>query len=189
MGRIPLDPRKPDLETVREVFFERLRCDRGWNQLNPIGQDFEPYVECAGNFDSQPFTCLVHKVFWQLLIEGIVAPGIDSGNLNLPWFHVTDYGRQVVESGPGNPHDSTGYLKRLSEQVAQPDLTVLAYLTEGLHAFRRGNTVSATVMLGIAAERVFLLLCETLHAALQSPGEKQKFVKRLANFAMKPKLD
>lgn len=189
MGRIPLDPRNPDLETIRQVFLERLRREPNWQSLDPTGEGFAPYVECAGSFDARAFTLAAHKVFWQLLIEGIVAPGKDSSNLNLPWFHVTDYGKQVLASGPGHPHDPTGYLRRLADKVPELDSTVRAYLTESLDAFRRGSCIAATVMLGIAAERVFLLLCEALRAALKSHAEKQKFGKLLERFPMKPKLD
>lgn len=116
MARIPLDCRNPDLGAIRQVFLERLRCDPDWKQLNATGQDFEPYVECAGGFDPGAFRFAAHKVFWQLLLEGILALGIDSSNLNLPWFHVTEYGRKVLATGPGNPHDQTGYLKRLADR-------------------------------------------------------------------------
>jgi hypothetical protein len=44
-------------------------------------------------------------------------------------------------------------------------------------------------MLGIAAERVFLLLCELLEQALTSPQESKNFADVLKRFAMKPKLD
>ena len=82
----------------------------------------------------------------------------------------------------------TGYLRRLSEKVPQADATVLAYLTESLHSFRHGDRVASTVMLGIAAERVFLMLCESLAAALASPAEQKEFAKLLGRFAMNPKL-
>ena len=69
------------------------------------------------------------------------------------------------------------------------DPTVLAYLTEALETFRKGNVVASTVMLGIAAERVFLLLCDSLHNALADVGEKAVFDKLLSRFPMKPKVD
>jgi hypothetical protein len=128
-------------------------------------------------------------VFWQLVIEGILAPGMDSSNLNLPWFHVTKYGKDVIQSGTANPHDPTGYLKRLKEKIQSPDPTVIAYLEESLATFRRGNRVASTVMLGIAAERVFLLLCDSLTSALADPNEHKAFAKILGRFPMKPKLD
>jgi hypothetical protein len=62
-------------------------------------------------------------------------------------------------------------------------------LAESLETLRKGNLVASTVMLGIAAERVFLLLCESLETALANPAEKVAFAKLLARFVMKPKLD
>lgn len=128
------------------------------------------------------------EVFWNLVFEGVLAIGKNSSNLNLPWFHVTRYGHEVLRAGPANPHDSTGYLKQLFEKVPQADPSVVAYLSESLNAFRHGNRVAATVMLGIAAERVFLLLCDSLAAALADPAEQKDFEKVLGRFAINPKL-
>lgn len=44
-------------------------------------------------------------------------------------------------------------------------------------------------MLGIAAERIFLLLCDSLAGALSNANEKTAFGKLLDRFPMKPKLD
>jgi hypothetical protein len=112
------------------------------------------------------------EVFWKLVFEGVLALGMNSSNLHLPWFHVTRYGQEVLKAGPANPHDSNGYLRRLSEKVPQADPTVLAYLSESLNTFRHGDRIAATVMLGIAAERIFLMLCESLAAALADPAEE-----------------
>ena len=70
------------------------------------------------------------EVFWQLLIEGVVAPGMNSSNQNLPWFHVTDYGKKVLAAEAGHPHDEIGYLARVQTRVPKPDATVVAYLSE-----------------------------------------------------------
>ena len=114
---------------------------------------------------------------------------MDSSNLKLPWFHITKHGRDVLSSTEPQPYDPTGYLARLRERVASPDATVMAYLAESLETFRKGNRIASAVMLGIAAERVFLLLCDSLAAALSTPGEKSAFAKLLDRFPMKPKLD
>lgn len=61
-----------------------------------------------------------------------------------------------------------------------------AYLAESLETFRKGNCVPSTVMLCIAAERVFLLLCDSLAGALSNASEKAAFTKLLGRFPMKP---
>lgn len=113
---------------------------------------------------------------------------MNASNLNLPFFHVTRYGREVLKAGPANPHDPTGYFGRLSEKVPRSDPTVLAYLTESMNSFLHGDRVASTVMLGIAAERVFLLLCESLASALADPAEQKDLGRILGRFAMNPKL-
>ena len=61
-------------------------------------------------------------------------------------------------------------------------------MIESVNSFRHGDRVASTVMLGIAAERVFLLLCEALAAALSSPAEQKVLGKLLSSFPMNPKL-
>ena len=123
------------------------------------------------------------------MVERILAPGLNAQNPNLPWFHVTRYGRQVLNAAEYQPHDPTGYLSRLRDRVEKPDATVVVYLSEALEAFRRGTLVASMVMLGVAAERVFDLLCGSMEVALADPAEKQRFSKLLRGFHIKPRLD
>ncbi len=184
------DSAHPDWSAVRRIFFDWLRSDPKANQLNTTGDAYQRFVEYANN-NRQPQVLAFHvtEVFWQLLIEGIVAPGMNSSNQNLPWFHVTEYGKKVLAEEAGHPHDEAGYLARVRTRVPQPDPTVLAYLTEALTTFRRGTPVASTVMLGIAAERVFLMVCDSLLAALRDPGEQATLGGILQRFPMRPKLD
>jgi hypothetical protein len=189
MGKTLFNSLDPDPEAARQVIFDRLRAHKDWAQLEPDGQYYSNFVEYQGPPDPELFAFFVQEVFWQLVVEGILAPGVDRFNPNLPWFHVTKYGKQVVEERAANPHDPTDYLVRVQQRVVNPDATVLAYLSESLFSLRRGNLIASTVMLGIAAERVFLLLCESLAQALASPKEIKSFADVLKRFAMKPKLD
>jgi len=156
-GRIPFDARTPDLDAVRQIVVERLRRDTEWNHLDTSGDGFARYVEYAAQNETERqngrhlLVFLAQEVFWQLLVEGILAPGMDASNLNLPRFHITKYGRDVLASSEPQPYDPTGYLARLRERVPTPDPTVTAYLAESLETFRKGNLVACTVMLGIAA--------------------------------------
>ena len=45
------------------------------------------------------------------------------------------------------------------------------------------------VLLGVAAERVFILLCEAMTDALQSPREQQKLADAMKRLSMKPRLE
>jgi hypothetical protein len=110
MTRIPFSPNNPDLEAVQQIIFSRLRAEPNWNQLDHNGTGYAPYVQYAGS-EWEGRNALIfaaQEVFWQLIIEGILSPGINSNNLNLPWFHITRYGAEVLKAGPANPHDQTG---------------------------------------------------------------------------------
>lgn len=132
---------------------------------------------------------MANEVFWLLVGEGILCPGMDYHNPDLPWFHITTYGHTVLASPEPQPYDPAGYMTGLRARIASPDPTVMAYVAESLETFRKGNLVASTVMLGIAAERVFLLLCDSLETALANASEKAAFTKLLGRFSMKPKLD
>ena len=188
-SKIPFNPAEPDIEAVREIVFARLRQQQKWQQLDTTGEGFEEYVEYVGTPNRGVLAFQAQEVFWQLVIEQILSPGMNSSNMNLPWFHRTKYGEKVISEQTPTPHDPTGYLRRINENSAKPDDTVLAYLSESLLSFRRGNLVASTVMLGIAAERVFLLVCQSMLNALGSDTEKRKLENILKRFPMKPKLD
>jgi hypothetical protein len=78
-GKIPFNHNNPDLETVRQIVFERLRRDRDWHQLDRTGEGFAPYVKYAGQNEmdwrggSQRLVFWVEEIFWQLVVEGILA--------------------------------------------------------------------------------------------------------------------
>ena len=179
------------IDVVRQVFLTRLRATPGFDQLqmNIFGGVFEPYVQFASHSDEQGFKRLMLDVFWALTVEGIIAPGSKKGQLDLPFFHLTNHGQRMFAEPDYQPHDPREYLRQLGQSVPNPDVTVLAYLQQALHSYAKGLFVSSTMMLGIAAERVFILLCESLLASLQDPTETSAFQKILERNAMKPKLD
>jgi hypothetical protein len=191
-NRIPFDLANPDLGLVRQVLFNRLRAEPQWTQLNLKDEKFDAYVEFVGppsGNHSERFRLLAHEVFWQLIADGIIAPGSDLLNANLPNFRVTRYGRRVLEHGEYQPYDSSGYLQRLRARIPNADDTVIAYVQEALDTFRRRSLVASVVMLGVAAERVFVLLCGSMLKALENPKEEQNFRAEMTRQPMKPKLD
>ena len=176
------------MRLLRLAVFERFRLDQGWKQLPNDANEFDSLIE----FQHQQRPMLLfhlREIMWQLSCEGVIAPGFNSSNLAWPWFHLTAHGRSVVDSNGPNPFDPEGYVDYVARKVPNPDATVLAYLLESLNSHRHGNLAASAVMLGIAAERVFLLVCESLLTSMADAKEKAAFEKILARFAMKPKLD
>ena len=187
----PYDISKPSDEVARQILLDWLRDHPSANQITYDGRQYAQYVEFVGCADFDELASQVAAAFWALLIEGIVVPGkgAQPSELNLPWFRVTLHGKKVLASGAGHPHDPAGYLAQIRRRVPSPDGTIMAYLAESLETFKRGSDVASMVMLGIAAERVFLLLCESVKTALVSSTEIGDFTKILGRHPMKPKLD
>lgn len=187
---IPFDPNAANIDTVRQVVFERLRRERqSWNHFDGTGDGFQEYATLNGPNAQRVLQFHVQQIYVELLVQGLIAPGSDPSNTKLPFFHITDYGAAVLDAVPVNPYFSLKYLSTLREQLPGADATVLAYLNESLETFARGNHIAATVMLGIAAERVFLLLCAALLAGIQDAAEKKKSQQLLDKRPMKPKFD
>jgi hypothetical protein len=122
----------------------------------------------------------LYDIFWELLIQGILAPGFNSSNVNLPFIHVTEYGMKCIEANSILPHDPDGYMKRLEDIVEHTmDNTVLTYVREGLFTFLSGYYLAATVMLGVASEQCIDLLINAYANAISNVSQKSAFEKKI----------
>jgi hypothetical protein len=178
------------LEIVRGFVLEMLRTQK-WEQMPRDTSMFRQMVEFVGN-DSlarKKFLNLVNEVIWELIIQRVLNPGIDTGNPDLPFFRITDYGRKVLEAKEFLPYDPTNYLNKYSEIVTSPDSVAFAYLKESLRCFNSGSYLASVMMLGISSERVFLGLCEVLLDALTDIMEKKRFESILNGISMIAKFD
>ncbi len=192
LGKIQFDADATDgLEVTRAIVLERLRKESHWNQYDITGEGFDKYVDYVGDKRRARERLILgaQEILWELMIQGVITPGLNVQNPNLPWFRLTEYGGKVVATGEYLPHDPTGYLARLHAEIKNIDATVEAYLKESLNCFERGNYIASVVMLGISSERVFLQLCTEVLNAIQDAREKEKFNKILKQNAIKPKLD
>lgn len=105
------------------------------------------------------------EVFWDLFREGVITIGLDDSNREFPFFRLTTLGKRIVHGENSYfIHDVSSYEKRILNVVPKIDPVTLLYLKEALQAFRSGCILSATVMLGVAAEHTFLLLIEKIEA-------------------------
>lgn len=178
------------LEIVRGLVLNKLRTGE-WSQFPRSTEYFNDKVEFTGNTSiaRRRFLVLVHEVLWELIIQRVITPGSDSANPELPFFRVTDYGEKVLAGGEFIPHDPTSYLERYKEIVGNFDTVAFKYLKESLRNFNSGSYLSATMMLGIASERVFLVLCNIMLESITSTKENKKFVDILNRTSMIAKFD
>ena len=130
--------------------------------------------------DYKPHDALViREIIWELLIQGILAPGFNSSNLNFPFIHVTEYGKRCLEVNTVLPHDPDRYMERLQQQIAQPiDDILQTYVRESLLTFLAGRYLASAVMLGVASERCVDMLIDTYVNALNDACQKTAFEKK-----------
>jgi len=131
----------------------------------------------------------IREVIWELIIQGILTPGYNDNNPNLPFLRLTDWGRQCVDAEQVVPYDRDGYLSRLHEKC--PDLERLAedYITEALECFRRGCLRAAPVMLGVASEHIVLRLMDGFHDSIEDQNRKTVYAKRMQDLSIKRRFD
>ena len=105
------------------------------------------------------------ELFWDLFRQGIITLGLDDNNREFPFFRLTRSGQRAAKGGIAYFfHDVASYESAVRREVPEIDDATLMYLKEAMQAFRAGCLLSATVMLGVAAEHTFMLLLERIDA-------------------------
>jgi len=157
-----------DKSELRPHVFDVLRHEPQ-THLNAVEYQVRRSVEGY----ERPDALYVQEIVWELLVQGVLAPGKNSLNLNLPFFHVTPYGRECLESGSILLHDRNGYLARLREGIGEPlDETIDLYVRESQRAFLAGSHAGSIALLGSAAERCL----DLLPAACRNDGAERAAV-------------
>lgn len=121
--------------------------------------------------------CRPHEVWealWGLLADGLIYldPAGQGGATDNWVWKLSAVGRQAISGGSWEPRDPEGYLRRLRRAVPDLDPIVDRYVDEALRAFNARCFLAASVMLGVASERAFLQLAETVAVALDLDASK-----------------
>ncbi|MFC0037662.1 hypothetical protein [Actinomadura rayongensis] len=122
--------------------------------------------------------CRPHQVWealWGLVAEGLayLDPSQQPSTDNWRW-KLTEAGMQAIEGGSWEPRDTEGYLRRLKHRIPDLDPAAVRYVKEALRAFNARCYLASSVMLGVASERVFTGLANSVVAALGSSADKLK---------------
>jgi hypothetical protein len=122
------------------------------------------------------------EVFWDLFRQNVITLGVDGANPNYPFFRVSRLGKQILQNQSTYFfHDVSTYEAQIRAQVPAIDDVTMLYAKEAMQAFRSGCILSATVMLGVAAEHTFLSLIEIIdgsakHKAAFAAVQKERSV-------------
>lgn len=123
---------------------------------------------------------IINEIIWELLTQNVLAPGTDNGGTDFPFFRLTDYGRQCVAQEAILPHDYDNYLENIRKILTSPDDTFMLYLEESVQAFLKNLYISTTVNLGVAAERLVVMLVEAYREHLKTADQKKKYDEAIA---------
>ncbi len=119
--------------------------------------------------------------FWFYITNGILAPGTDLNNLDLPFLHLTDVGHKILVEGV-NPYSRDVYFMNI-ENKAKPLMDDISemYLLESLNSFYNHCYLGAMVLLGGFSERIFLKFLDRFILNIQNISKKTKFENIIEN--------
>ena len=168
-----------DKATLRPYIFEILK-KTPQTHFHAIENDLRKLVE---NYERHDVLTL-QEILWELLVQGVLAPGKNSLNLNLPFVHLTDYGSQCLEDGRILAHDPDRYVERLMETAGEGmDDFVLHSVREALAVFLSGSWSSAVILLARAAEYLFDRLANASIRAGHRDGRGTKRLEESPRFS------
>jgi len=140
-----------DKKTLRPLVLEILK-KTPQTHFHAIENDLRKLTESYERHD----VLTLQEILWEMLVQGVLAPGKNSLNLNLPFVHLTDYGTQCLEDGRVLAHDRDGYIAALVKKVGGDlDELVLQSTRGALDAFQTGSWPASTILLARAAEYLF----------------------------------
>ena len=163
-----------DKTALRDHVFEILR-KTPQTHFHAIENDLRRLTDDYERHD----VLTLQEILWELLVQGVLAPGKNSLNLNLPFVHLTEYGTRCLEDGSALVHDPQGYVAELLAKTdGRAGEFVQHSVREALTVFLSGSWPSSILHLARAAEVLFDLLAQALvHSGLR----EGRGTKRLEN--------
>jgi hypothetical protein len=116
-----------------------------------------------------PDDLVAMEILHELLIAGVIAFGNNLRDVNPGWIWVTDYGRRVLAEGVLLAYDPDRFLAETGVRIPRLDAIALQYFGEALGAYNRGLLFASSVMLGVASERLMVLLVEAFGDSMHEP--------------------
>ena len=117
-------------EAIRSLVVEVIKSVGEMDQVPPavarlaVSRDLipDPRTQPNSQTDIPPNPTLQHSdaakvldIVWDLIVEGVLRPGSGdyARNVDLPFFHISEWGKEALKDGLSTPYDPDGYLTRL----------------------------------------------------------------------------
>jgi len=95
----------------------------------------------------------------------------------LPNVIITEQGKEAFNSDEIPVYDPDGYLTEINASIPDLDPVIYEYLKESVHSFNRDCIMSSAITLGVASEKMILLLFESLEKSLKDDTDKKMMAK------------
>jgi hypothetical protein len=164
------------------VVMNEYRDGPGYFQSGSILREVAQRLKISGDLQEQALLMEWNDMFRL----GIVAPGRNLANPNLPFCHLTQRGRETIEAGSRDPANPSGYLASLKVIGALNDVA-FSYLNEALLTYNSGCFKASAVMVGTASETLLLELRDAVVSRSSAHGRKPN--SKLVDWRAKPVLD
>jgi len=125
----------------------------------------------------------INEVLFELFTNNILIPG--TGSINnysqyLPFYTLTEYGKEIINQEGSLPYDTDKYINEIKRLIPEIDEILLLYLGESKTTYNKEHLLSATITLGIASEKLILLLIDSFIEALKDKTRKAKLKKQIS---------
>jgi hypothetical protein len=166
MAKTGLNQQNVKQEMLKIV--ERFANQRGFMQANSI-LDETSKVLGVGLADD-PSQQILLTVWHDLFRTGVLSPGHNLDNPNLPFYHLTAQGAAAMAQLSRDPTNPAGYMAHL-QAVGPLNPVATSYITEALAVYSAACYRATAVMVGCAAESLVLEIRDALVAKLKAKGQ------------------
>jgi len=170
-------------KVLLEVVDEYSRIGPGYFQSGSILREASQRLGIQRNLESEQ---ALLTLFYDLFRSGHLAWGYNLSNIEPPFCHLTEQGRQTLSHLSRDPANPDGYLAHLSKECSLNPVAE-SYLEEGLSTYNSNCFKATAVMVGAAAESIVLELRDDLVQRMTSLGKTPS--RNLQDWRVKRVLD
>jgi len=168
-----------DIAELRTMAIRALKASPNL-QFGDVSTYVETHLKPRRPLNSAEGVQLV-QVLWELMLEGVLAPGHPGYVLQMPPFHVTEHGLECLKAEEVTPHDPDGFLQALRASAeGELDEIAMIYLEEALQCYRHREYLGAMVLLGVASERCVDLVAEDFLEGIADSKIREQKSRKLA---------
>ncbi len=96
IGFLKKDHARADMNALHRAIDDSFKSDDAGAQRMAGTQSTRRALSPTSDILSADETVIFLDVFWDLIREGVITPGLNMQNAGLPWFHISAKGRALL---------------------------------------------------------------------------------------------